>query len=59
MDSFIKLFEGSLSIYFLHMIVQFTMIQGLFVADEPVLSLYAHGKLTGCVIDFGHSKTGA
>ena len=34
-------------------------IQGLFIADEPVLSLYAHGKLTGCVIDFGHGKTGA
>ena len=34
-------------------------VAGLFIADEPVLSLYAHGKLTGCVIDFGHGKTGA
>ena len=33
-------------------------VAGLFIADEPVLSLYAHGKLTGCVIDFGHGKTG-
>ena len=34
-------------------------VAGLFIADQPVLSLYAHGKLTGCVIDFGHGKTGA
>ena len=33
-------------------------VAGLFMADQPVLSLYALGKLTGCVIDIGHGKTG-
>lgn len=34
-------------------------VSGLFVSDGAVLSLYALGKLTGCVIDIGHGKTGA
>ncbi|KAK9820164.1 hypothetical protein WJX72_006966 [[Myrmecia] bisecta] len=32
-------------------------VSGLFLCDQAVLSLYAIGKLTGCVIDFGHGKT--
>lgn len=33
-------------------------VSGLFVCDEPVLALYAVGKLTGTVVDIGHDKTG-
>eukprot|EP00894_Picocystis_sp_ML_P002116 jgi/Pico_ML_1/52633/g3311.t1 len=29
-------------------------VSGLFCAEQPVLSLYAVGKLTGCVVDVGH-----
>lgn len=29
------------------------------LSEQAVLSLYALGKLTGCVIDLGHGKTGA
>lgn len=29
---------------------------GLFIQDQPVLSLFAVGKLVGCVIDIGHDK---
>mmetsp|Transcript_17854 Transcript_17854/g.60867 ORF Transcript_17854/g.60867 Transcript_17854/m.60867 type:complete len:380 (-) Transcript_17854:404-1543(-) len=28
-------------------------VQGLFLADQPTLSLYAAGKVTGCVVDMG------
>ena len=31
---------------------------GFFLCDQPVLSLYAAGKITGTVVDLGHSKTG-
>ena len=31
---------------------------GFFLCDQPVLSLYAVGKITGTVVDLGHSKTG-
>lgn len=31
---------------------------GFFLCDQPVLSLYAVGKITGAVIDIGHAKTG-
>ena len=34
-------------------------VTGLFMSDQAVLSLYALGKLTGCVIDLGHGTTGA
>lgn len=34
-------------------------VPGLFISDQAVLSLYALGKLTGCVVDLGHGKTGA
>ena len=30
----------------------------LLVCDSPVLSLFAMGKLSGCVVDLGHDKTG-
>jgi Actin len=33
-------------------------VSGLFFADQALLSLYAVGKSTGLVIDFGHTKTG-
>ncbi len=32
---------------------------GLVFGDEPTLSLYAVGKLTGTVVDVGHSKIGS
>lgn len=31
---------------------------GFFLCDQPVLSLYAVGKITGTVVDLGHCKTG-
>ena len=34
-------------------------VSGLFFADQALLSLYAVGKSTGLVVDFGHTKTGA
>ena len=34
-------------------------VAGLYVADAPVLALYATGKLTGSVIDIGAEKIGA
>lgn len=33
-------------------------VSGLFFADQALLSLFAVGKSTGLVIDFGHTKTG-
>ena len=33
-------------------------LNGLFLADQPVLNLYSIGKTTGLVIDLGHGKTG-
>lgn len=30
---------------------------GFFLCDQPVLSLYAVGKITGTVVDLGHCKT--
>lgn len=34
-------------------------LNGLFLADQAVLSLYAVGKTTGLVVDLGHGKAGA
>ncbi|RMZ55459.1 hypothetical protein APUTEX25_003583 [Auxenochlorella protothecoides] len=34
-------------------------VRGLFVADQGVLSLYAAGKTSGLVVDYGLDKTGA
>ena len=34
-------------------------VEGLFLCDQAVLSLYAAGKLSGCVVDMGHTKVGA
>ena len=31
---------------------------GFFLCDQPVLSLYSVGKITGTVVDLGHCKTG-
>ena len=31
---------------------------GFFLCDQPILSLYAVGKITGVVVDIGHAKTG-
>ena len=31
---------------------------GFFLCDQPILSLYAVGKITGTVVDIGHAKTG-
>lgn len=31
-------------------------VPGLFIQDSAVLSMYAVGKLTGCVVDLGHEK---
>ena len=33
-------------------------VAGFFLCDQAVLSLYAVGKLSGCVVDIGHTKTG-
>ena len=33
-------------------------VEGLFLAEQPVLALYSQGRLTGCVVDVGHDKTG-
>ena len=33
-------------------------LDGLFLCDAPVLALYAVGKVTGCVVDVGHDKSG-
>ena len=33
-------------------------MEGLFLAEQPVLALYSQGRLTGCVVDVGHDKTG-
>ncbi|GAX77105.1 hypothetical protein CEUSTIGMA_g4551.t1 [Chlamydomonas eustigma] len=32
-------------------------VNGLYVQDQAVLSLYGVGKVSGCVIDIGHDKT--
>ena len=32
-------------------------VEGVFVQDAAVLSLYAVGRLTGCAVDCGYSKT--
>jgi hypothetical protein len=34
------------------------VVNGFFVVDQPVLSLYCVGKLSGCVVDIGHGKIG-
>ncbi len=34
-------------------------LNGLFLADQAVLNLYAVGKTTGLVVDLGHGKAGA
>ena len=31
-------------------------VNGLFIQDQPVLSLYAVAKQSGCVVDIGHGK---
>ncbi|KAK3253619.1 Actin-related protein 7 [Cymbomonas tetramitiformis] len=31
-------------------------VQGLYVQDQSVCSLYAMGRLTGCVVDIGHGR---
>ena len=33
-------------------------VAGFFLCDQPLLSLYAVGRLSGCVVDYGHEKTG-
>ena len=33
-------------------------VEGLFLAEQPVLALYSLGRLAGCVVDVGHDKTG-
>ena len=33
-------------------------VAGFLLCDQAVLSLYAVGKLSGCVVDIGHTKTG-
>jgi Actin len=35
------------------------VVNGLFMLDAPVLSLYSVGKVSGCVIDIGYGKIGA
>lgn len=32
-------------------------VKGMYVANQSVLSLYANGRITGCVVDVGHGKT--
>ena len=34
-------------------------VASLFIADAPVLSMYALGKLSGLVVDIGAGKVGA
>jgi actin-related protein 7 len=33
-------------------------VAGFVLYDEALLSLYSVGRLSGCVIDFGHNKIG-
>ena len=33
-------------------------VAGFFLCDQPLLSMYAVGRLSGCVVDYGHEKTG-
>ena len=35
------------------------LVDGLFMAEQPLLALYGLGKLSGCVADIGHDKCGA
>ena len=34
------------------------LVDGLFLAEQPLLALYSLGKLSGCVADIGHDKCG-
>lgn len=40
------------------MLFEELVVNGVFMLDMPVLSLYSVGKTSGCVIDVGYGKIG-